>query len=119
MPPHTHEIIHKALASDIRRSILLSLSKGDKYLSEIASELNKQPQTIDFHLRLLEEIGLVESESRDGKKFYSVKDPRILDFLKEGKTLPHELHPRPPHEIILEEIAKLKEQLDRIEAKIV
>jgi len=31
MPPFHHEIFHKALSSDIRREILISLSKEKKY----------------------------------------------------------------------------------------
>ena len=53
MPPLFDEIVHKALSSEIRRKILLSLEKKDKYLTEIASEIKKKPQTIDFHLAIL------------------------------------------------------------------
>ena len=63
LPPHLFdEIVHKALSSDIRRQILLSLSKEDKYLSEIANEIGKKPQTVDFHVNILSEIGLINTE---------------------------------------------------------
>ena len=71
MPHLFDEIMHRALSSDVRREILLSLEKRDKYLTEIAEEIKKKPQTIDFHLNLLEEIGLVKGEWREGKKYYS------------------------------------------------
>jgi len=117
MPPHHHygHIVHKALASSVRREILLSLQERDKYLSEIAGAIDRKPQTIDFHLQLLEEIGLVESETKDGKKYYKLKDKKILDFLKHQKPLPHRFHPKPPHEIMLEMWEDLKSRLDRIE----
>ena len=115
---HFQEIVHKALASDTRRAILLSLGKGDKYLSELANELGKQPQTIDFHLRLLEEIGLVDSELREGKKFYILRDRRILDFLREGRPLPPHLHPKPPHEEILERLDAIEAKIDAIRARL-
>ena len=80
--PLFEDIVHKALASEIRRSILLSISEQEKYLTEIAKELDKKPQTIDFHLTLLSEIGLVDSRWKEGKKFYSLKNKEILKFLR-------------------------------------
>lgn len=118
MPPLFDEIVHKALSSDIRREILLSLEKKDKYLTEIASEIKKKPQTIDFHLNLLEEIGLVKGEWREGKKYYSLKEKRILDFLKRRKAIPEEFRPKPPHEIVLDMWDDMKKRLDRIEKKL-
>lgn len=118
MPPLHDEIFHKALASDIRREILVSLAKREKYLSEISNEMNKKPQTVDFHLNLLEEIGLIESEWKEGKKYYFLKDRRILDFLKHRKPVPLHLRPKPPHEIMIEAWSDLSKKLERIEKKI-
>ena len=118
MPPLFDEIVHKALSNDTRREILLSLSKKDKYLTEIASEINKKPQTIDFHLSLLVEIGLVKSEWREGKKYYSLKNKKILDFLRERKAIPAEFRPKPPHEIVLGMWEDMKKRLDRLERKV-
>ena len=118
MPPLFDEIVHKALSSEIRREILLSLEKKDKYLTEIASEIKKKPQTIDFHLNMLEEIGLVKGEWKEGKKYYSLKEKRILDFLKRRKAIPEEFRPKPPHEIVLEMWDDMKKRLDRIEKKL-
>lgn len=118
MPPLHDEIFHKALASDVRREILLSLAKKKKYLSEISEEIKKKPQTIDFHLKLLEEIGLVEGKWEEGKKYYTLIDHRILDFIREGKPVPLHLRPKPPHEIVLEAWQDLSKKLDRIEKKL-
>ena len=117
MPMHD-EIIHKALSNNVRREILLSLAKKDKYLTEVALEIKKKPQTIDFHLKLLEEIGLVKGEWREGKKYFSLTDRRILDFLRREKAIPAEFRPKPPHEIVLEMWEDVKERLDRIEKKL-
>lgn len=117
MPPF-EDIVHKALASEIRRDILLSIAKGEKYLTEIANETKKKPQTVDFHLSLLEEIGLVKSELKEGKKYYSLTDKRILDFLRKHKPIPAELRPKPPHEIMVDMWDDIKKRLDRIERKI-
>ncbi|MBI2657982.1 winged helix-turn-helix transcriptional regulator [Candidatus Woesearchaeota archaeon] len=118
MPPLHDEVFHKALASDIRREILLSLSGKEKYLSEISNEIKKKPQTIDFHLNLLVEIGLVESEWKEGKKYYFLKDKKILDFLRGGRPVPLHLRPKPPHEIVIDAWDDLSKKLDRIEKKI-
>ena len=118
MPPVHDEIFHKALSSDIRRSILISLSKKEKYLSEISNEIEKKPQTVDFHLNLLVEIGLIESEWKEGKKYYYLKDRKILEFLREGKPVPLHLRHKAPHEIVIDVWNDLSKKLDRIEKKI-
>ncbi len=118
MPPIFDEIVHKALSSDIRREILLVLANGDKYLTQIADEVKRKPQSIDFHLSLLKEIGLVDSEWREGKKFYFLRDRKIIDFLKRGKAVPAEFRPKPPHEIVLEMWEDMKKRFDRIEKKL-
>ncbi|MFH1506628.1 MAG: winged helix-turn-helix domain-containing protein [archaeon] len=118
MPYDFGHIVHKALSSDIRRELILSLAKGDKYLTELAKEVKKKPQTIDFHLTLLSEIGLVDSAWKEGKKYYSLKDRRVLDFLRNRRPVPAEFRPKPPHEIMLEMWEDMKKRLDRIEKKI-
>ena len=119
LPPHLFdEIVHKALASDIRRKILLSLSEKSKYLSEIAKEVDKKPQTVDFHLHVLEEIGIVNSEWKEGKKYYFLKEPKVLDFLRERRPVPAEFRPKPPHEIVLDMWEDMKKRLDKLEKKV-
>lgn len=118
MPPLFDEIVHKALSNDVRREILLCLAKKDKYLTEIANEIKKKPQTIDFHLNLLVEIGMVDSEWREGKKYYFLKDKKILEFLKNNKAVPAEFRPKPPHEIILDMWEDMKKRFDRLENRI-
>lgn len=116
--PLFDEIVHKALASDIRREILLSLAKKDKYLTEISNEVKKKPQTVDFHLNLLEEIGLVEGNWKEGKKYYSLKEKRILEFLRERRPIPSKFRPKAPHEIILDMWNDISKRLNKIEKKL-
>ncbi len=116
--PLFEDIVHKALASEIRREILLSLAKEDKYLTEISNEAGKKPQTVDFHLALLEEIGLVTSYVKEGKKYYSMHDKRILDFLRKEKPIPPHARPKPPHEIVLDAMDDMGKRLDSIEEKL-
>ena len=74
LPPHLFdEMIHKAFSSPVRKQILLAIAKKPKYLSQIAKEIKKKPQTIDFHLKVLVEIGMIESNWIQGKKYFSLK----------------------------------------------
>ncbi len=110
--------MHKALGSEVRQRILLSLSKGDKYLSEIANEIGLSPQTADFHLGILSDIGIVSSSWEGGKKYYHLRDKHILEFLKGTKPIPPEFRPKPPHEIVLDAWKDLSARLDTLEKKI-
>lgn len=119
MPPHLFDdIVHKALASEVRRDILVSLSLKEKYLSELAHEIHKKPQTVDFHLKLLEEIGIVEGSWKEGKKHYKIKDKKIIEFLTKGKPISPEYRPKAPHEIVLDMWQDMKKRLDKIEQKV-
>lgn len=108
--------IHKVLSSDVRRRIILSLAQRDKYLTELADELGKTPQTLDFHLNILSDLGIVSSELREGKKFFMLKDKKILKYIRSHKPLPQHLHHKPPHEIVADSMQKIMERLDSIEA---
>ncbi len=119
IPPHIFdEIVHKAFSSEIRRKILQTIAKKDKYLSEIAKEVNKKPQTIDFHLNILNEIGMVDSEWREGKKYYHLKDKKIAEFINERKPIPEKYRHKPPHEIVIDSMEAFNKRLDIIEKKI-
>ncbi len=112
------DIVHKALGNEVRVRILLALSKREKYLSELAHEIKLAPQTADFHLNLLSEIGLVSYHWKEGKKYYKLKDRKILDFLKSHKPMPAHIRPKPPHEIVMDMWEDVSKRLDRIEKKI-
>lgn len=119
VPPQVFDaIVHKALASPMRKRLLIALQKKPKYLTELAEEVGKKPQTVDFHLRSLQEIGFVESKWDQGKKFYRLKDAKIITFIKHKRPLPPEMHPKPPHEIVLEAWRDLSQRLDRLEKKV-
>ncbi len=112
------DIVHRALGSELRQRILLSIAKKDKYLSEIANEIGVAPQTADFHLSMLSEIGLVSYTLKNGKKYYHLRERRILEFLKDAKPLPPEFRPKPPHEIVIDAWNDLGKRLDIIEKKL-
>ncbi|MEE9323473.1 MAG: hypothetical protein V3U72_02915, partial [Candidatus Aenigmarchaeota archaeon] len=62
--------------------------------------------------------GLVESEWRKGKKYYILKEKRIVDFLRERKPVPARFRPKPPHEIIQDMWEDVSEKLDKIEKRL-
>ncbi len=111
------ELIHKVLSSEVRQKILLLLGKKELYLSEIAEEMKMAPQTVDFHLQMMVELGVVGSESKEGKKYYFLKDRKILEHVK-GKPLPPEHMHKPPHELVLEAWEDLGKRLDKIEKRL-
>ena len=119
LPPHVFDaMVHKAFSSSVRKKILTIISKKPKYLSEISKEVGKKPQTVDFHLKVLSELDLVESNWIEGKKYYSIKDKNIIEFLKDQKPMiPHFQH-KPPHEIVNEAMKKIEERLISIEEKV-
>ena len=119
LPPHVFDaMIHKAFSSPVRRQILLTISEKSKYLSEIAQEVNKKPQTVDFHLRLLVELGLVGANWIEGKKYFSIKDKNIIKFLKDKKPMVPHFHHKPPHQIVEEAMEKIDKRLASIEKKL-
>jgi len=112
------DTVHKALASQVRRDILLSLGRKSKYLTEVAVDVKRKPQTVDFHLKLLEKIGLVEARTERGKRYYTLKDAHVLTYLRQRKPIPEELRPRSPQEIMLEAWKDLSARMNRIEKKL-
>ncbi|NOX71190.1 MAG: winged helix-turn-helix transcriptional regulator [Candidatus Micrarchaeota archaeon] len=116
--PLFEDIVHRALSSPVRRDILLSISEREKYLSEIAGEIGKKPQTIDFHISMLVEIGLVGSRWKGGKKYYFLIEKRIIDFLREGKPVPPGARPKPPHEIVQDMWEDMKRRFDLLEKRL-
>ena len=119
LPPHIfNAMVHKAFSSPVRKQILLQISKKPKYLSEIAQGIDKKPQTIDFHLRVLVELDIVECNWIEGKKYFSVKDKNILNFLKDKQpVVPHFSH-KPPHQIVEDAMKKISNKLNSIEKRL-
>ena len=110
--------IHRALSSPMRRQIITFLASGRKYLTEIADHIHKTPQTVDFHLDILDNNGLISTSVEEGKRFYELKDKRILKFIDRHEPVPPGHRPKPPHEIVIEMRQEMEKRMDRIEEKL-
>lgn len=65
--------LFKALADGSRLRILSALLDTPKYVEIIAERLELAPSTVSFHLKKLEDAGLVEKEKEQYYIVYSVK----------------------------------------------
>jgi len=77
MPEPAPIEVHKALADDTRYRLFRTLRRSGRPVSvrELAARLSLHPNTIRPHLRRLEEVGLVASETR---RTSSVGRPQVL-----------------------------------------
>lgn len=64
--------VFKCLADRSRLSILCGLMKGDAYAELIAERLGLTPSTVSFHMKKLEEAGLVTSKKDQYYTVYSL-----------------------------------------------
>ena len=78
--------LFKCLADTSRLQILMSLSKQDMYVEQLAERLNLSPATISSHLKKIEEIGAVKSRKEQYYTIYSlcpdVFSSRIIDLIQ-------------------------------------
>lgn len=65
--------IFKALSDGSRLKILSALMDAPKYVEIIAERLELAPSTVSFHLKKLEEAGLVEKEKDQYYTVYAIK----------------------------------------------
>lgn len=72
--------IGEALAHPVRIQLLYMLSERERYIYELAKDLNLSRQVVDLHLKRLEKAGFVESDLRleendmRAKKFFRLKE---------------------------------------------
>ena len=82
--------LFKCLADKSRLQILKSLMQEDMYVERLAKRLNLTPATISFHLKKLEEAGVVTSRKEQYYTMYSICrqifETKIIDILREEST---------------------------------
>ena len=72
--------IGEALAHPVRLKLLYLLAEKERYVYELAKDLNLSRQVINLHLKRLEKAGFVESDLRleeddmRAKKFFRLKE---------------------------------------------
>lgn len=77
------ENVFKALASPVRRQILVHLRSGELAAGDVAAKFDIAPPTISRHLGVLKSAGLVK-ERRDGNRIlYTASHDEIASTLTE------------------------------------
>lgn len=64
--------LFKCLADTTRLQLLSALSDGPKYVELLSQLLERSPSTVSFHLKKLEETGLVEAKKEQYYTMYSL-----------------------------------------------
>ncbi len=64
----------KAMSDPIRLSILDELSGGRRCVCELQEKLNTAPNLLSYHLRILRDVGLIESARRGRWVDYWISD---------------------------------------------
>jgi DNA-binding transcriptional ArsR family regulator len=72
----------RGFADPTRLSILESLRRGEKIVSEIVRDTKQSQSNVSNHLGCLLGCGLVTNH-RDGKNvYYSLRNPKVLEILE-------------------------------------
>lgn len=61
-----------ALGNENRRKILDLLSQKPCYLTEIGEELDLSPKAVIDHLNVLEDLGIVDSQENDRRRYFYI-----------------------------------------------
>lgn len=81
----------KALASDTRLEILKGLAKRRKIAADISKQMKLAPSTVNEHMKILEEAGLIRRKETGHKWIY-------FEITEKGRNL---VQPRSPVEFII------------------
>jgi DNA-binding transcriptional ArsR family regulator len=78
-PPAATVRLYRALGDSSRLRILRLLAQGDRYLTEIANELELSKPTIKHHLALLRAAGLITLTEQGNLTYYSLRHDRAAE----------------------------------------
>lgn len=85
--------IGEALSHPVRLKLLYLLSKKERYVYELAKDLNLSRQVVYLHLKRLEKAGFVESDLRledddmRAKKFFRLKTFEVSLSIEDLKRI--------------------------------
>lgn len=71
----------KVLSDLTRFSILKLLEQKRMSSSELEEKLDRSQSTVSKHLKILKNANLIDSERKGRRKYYGVKNQRILDII--------------------------------------
>lgn len=78
------ELFYKAISDDTRRKMLREFATRACYLRELALKLNVKASTINHHMQVLSELGLVKitSEENGLRQYYELDHKKVNEYLK-------------------------------------
>jgi DNA-binding transcriptional ArsR family regulator len=79
LPPATTVRLYRALGDETRLRILRLLVDQDRYLTELANELELSKPTVSHHLAQLRSAGLVTVTEEGNLTFYSLRRDRVSE----------------------------------------
>lgn len=71
----------RILGHAVRLELILTLSKGESSVNDLARELGISQSNLSQHLALLKDRNIIVSRRAGHQVFYRIEDHRILDFL--------------------------------------
>lgn len=71
----------RILGHAIRLKLILTLSRGEQSVNDLARELGISQSNLSQHLALLKDRNIIVSRRSGHQVFYGIDDRRILDFL--------------------------------------
>ena len=74
---------YKAIADDIRRDILILLSKGDSIVGNISNKFNLSKPAISNHLTNLKDANLVSEKKVQQNRIYSLNKSEIRKMIND------------------------------------
>jgi DNA-binding transcriptional ArsR family regulator len=73
----------RAVNNPLRRRILWILREGDATIETLQSKMGLDTETLEWHLRMLEDGFCVEKENRDGETFYKLtKEGKVVEYIE-------------------------------------
>ncbi len=98
-----------ALGDPKRLMILYALSKGPRYVSEMANELEMPQPTVSRHLKILRDRDLVTATRDANTVVYALADERVIQALDLMRAM---LRDRLAHQARLAEFVALDAEID-------
>lgn len=77
----------ECFSSPVRLMIICSLIDGEKNVKSFSSNIKTTKGNVSQHLKILETNGILQSRKEGNKVFYSIKNKKVIKFVKKIKKL--------------------------------